>query len=75
MCFLEMEDLLTAQELNTIVDKFDIMFKSSSRRSRVWAAFKATAQHKQLQRFRESLSETKATLTLAMIHQWLVPVC
>jgi head-tail adaptor len=75
MNFLNTRKRLTIQELNAIVDKFDVMFKSSSRRSRVWAAFKATAQSKQVQRFRESLSETKATLTLAMIHQWLVLIC
>lgn len=67
--------VLSEQELSTIVDKFDDMFSSSSRRKRVWAAFKATTQSKQLQRFRESLAETKATLTLAMVHQWLVDVC
>ncbi|KAH8704359.1 hypothetical protein GQ44DRAFT_820019 [Phaeosphaeriaceae sp. PMI808] len=44
----------------------------SSRGKQKWTAFKAATQNKHVQRFRESLSETKSTLTLALVHQCVV---
>jgi hypothetical protein len=52
-----------------IVDKFEIGFQSSSRRKRVRTAFKAAIHSSHVQRFRDSLNETKATLTLALVHE------
>lgn len=53
----------------SIVEKFDVGFQSMSRRRRVWTAFKAATHSKHVQRFRDSLNETKSTLTLAMVHE------
>jgi hypothetical protein len=52
-----------------IVDKFEVGFQSSSRKKRVRTAFKATTHGNHVQRFRDSLNETKATLTLALVHE------
>jgi hypothetical protein len=52
-----------------IVERFDINFQSTSRKKRLWTAFKAATRSKHVQRFRDSLNETKATLTLAMVHE------
>jgi hypothetical protein len=52
-----------------IVTKFEIGFQSSSRKKRVRTAFKAAIHSKHIQRFRDSLNETKATLTLALVHE------
>jgi glutamate synthase domain-containing protein 1 len=52
-----------------IVDNFRIGFQSSSRKKRLRTAFKAAIHSKHVQRFRESLNETKATLTLALVHE------
>jgi hypothetical protein len=57
------------QELMVIVDTFETCFQSSSRKKRARAAFKAAAQSDHIQRFRDSLNETKATLTLALVHE------
>jgi hypothetical protein len=65
--------LLIAKDLMSVVDKFDDGLQSGSRRRRLRTAFKAATHSKYLQRFRESLNETKATLTLAMVHQWYAP--
>lgn len=59
-------------ELNTIVAGFDEGFQSSSRKRRRWAAFKVASHSKHIQKFRDSLSETKSTLTLALVHQCAV---
>jgi hypothetical protein len=56
----------------SIIDKFDEGFQSTSRRRRLRTAFRAATHGKHLQRFREALNETKATLTLAMVHEWSV---
>ncbi|TVY81433.1 hypothetical protein LSUE1_G001778 [Lachnellula suecica] len=61
--------LTKVRELNCIVEEFDLSFRSTSRRERLWSAFKATTKSKQLKRFRESLSETKSTLMLALMYQ------
>lgn len=63
-------DMLTDEDLTAIVEKLDNEFQSASKRKRLRTAFKAATQSKHVQRFRESLNETKATLTLAMVHQW-----
>jgi acyl-CoA reductase-like NAD-dependent aldehyde dehydrogenase len=52
-----------------IIEEFDINFQSSSRKKRLWTAFKVATRSKHVQRFRDSLNETKATLTLAMVHE------
>jgi hypothetical protein len=57
------------QELMMIVDKFEICFQSSSRKKRARAAFKAATHSDHVQKFRDSLNETKATLTLALVHE------
>lgn len=56
----------------SVVEKFDDGFQSGSRRRRLRTAFKAAMHSKHLQRFRESLNDTRATLTLAMVHEWYV---
>jgi hypothetical protein len=53
----------------SIVEKFEVGFQSLSRTKRVWTAFKAATHSQHVQRFRDSLNETKATLTLAMVHE------
>lgn len=60
---------LITQDLTAIVAKFDDGFQSLSRRQRVRTAFKAAIHSKHVQRFRDSLNETKSTLTLAMVHE------
>lgn len=57
------------QDLSLIIEKFDGGFQSHSRRERVRTAFKAAIHGKHVQRFRDSLNDTKSTLTLAMIHE------
>lgn len=52
-----------------IVEKFEVGFRSSSRKKRVRTAFKAAIHGKHVQRFRDSLNETKVTLTLALVHE------
>jgi primosomal protein N'' len=52
-----------------IVDNLRSGFQSSSRKKRLRTAFKAAIHSKHVQRFRESLNETKATLTLALVHE------
>jgi hypothetical protein len=64
--------MLTGKDLTSIVEAFDDGFQSASRRKRFCTAFKAATHNKHVQRFRESLNETKATLTLAMVHEWYV---
>ncbi|KAJ4989675.1 hypothetical protein SVAN01_04892 [Stagonosporopsis vannaccii] len=59
-------------DLTLIVEKFDRGFHSLSRRKRVRAAFKAAIHGKHVQRFRDSLNDTKSTLTLAMIHESII---
>ena len=54
----------------SIVKRFDDGLQSASRRKRLRTAFRAATHSKHLQRFREALNETKATLTLAMVHEW-----
>lgn len=61
---------LTMKALNLIVEKFDDGFRSMSKRRRWCTAFKVAAHSKHIQRFRESLNETRATLTLAIAHEW-----
>ena len=61
--------LLILKDLTLIVEKFDDGFQSLSRRKRVRTAFKAALHSKHVQRFRDSLNDTKATLTLAMVHE------
>jgi hypothetical protein len=51
-----------------IVERFDTNFQSTSRK-RLWTAFKTATRSRHVQRFRDSLNETKATLTLAMVHE------
>lgn len=68
--FFQIPGMLTAQVLAAIVERFDDDFQSGSRRRRLWTAFKAATHNKHVQKFRESLNETKATLTLAMVHEW-----
>lgn len=64
--------LIVSQELLCIVDDLRRGLQSDSRKKRAWAALRATVQSKHIQRFRESLAETKSTLALAMLHQWFV---
>jgi hypothetical protein len=56
----------------SIIETFDDGFQSGSRRRRLRTAFKAATHSTHLQRFRQSLNDTKATLTLAMVHEWSV---
>ncbi|KAF1929931.1 uncharacterized protein M421DRAFT_380930 [Didymella exigua CBS 183.55] len=56
-------------DLMSIIEKFNEGFQSESRRRRLRTSFKAATHSKHLQRFRDSLNETKATLTLAMVHE------
>jgi hypothetical protein len=67
-----MERSLTDQELNAIVEKCEVGFRSTSWKRRKWSAFKTALHSGHVQRFRESLMETKSTLTLALLHQWYV---
>lgn len=62
--------LIVSQELVCIAERLESGLQSNSRKKRAWAALKATTQSKHIQRFRESLTETKSTLALAMLHQW-----
>ena len=57
------------EDLISIVERFDGGFQSLSRRKRVRTAFKAALHSKHIQRFRDSLNDTKSTLTLAMAHE------
>jgi len=57
------------KELNSIVEEFELNFLSTSRKERLWTAFKAVNRGKQLRKFRESLSETKSTLMLSLMYQ------
>ncbi|KAF9700525.1 hypothetical protein EKO04_001240 [Ascochyta lentis] len=59
-------------DLMSIVERFDDGFQSLSRRIRVRTAFKAALHSKHVQRFRDSLNDTKSTLTLAMVHESVV---
>ncbi|KAH3964989.1 hypothetical protein HBI56_149970 [Parastagonospora nodorum] len=59
-------------ELIAIVGKCEAGFKSNSWKQRKWTAFKAAIRSGHIQRFRESLTETKSTLTLALLHQCFV---
>ena len=60
---------LIIQDLTLIVERFDGGLSSLSRRQRVRTAFKAALHSKHIQRFRDSLNDTKSTLTLAMAHE------
>jgi hypothetical protein len=62
--------ILTSKVLTSIVDEFEHEFQSVSRKKRWHTAVKAATHSKHVQRFRESLNETRATLTLAMVHEW-----
>jgi hypothetical protein len=62
--------MLTAKVLTSIVERFDDGFQSVSRKKRMCTAFKAVTHSKHIHKFRESLNETKSTLTLAMVHEW-----
>lgn len=53
----------------SIVETFEIGLHSASRRKRLRTAFKAATHSRHIQRFRETLNDTKATLTLAMVHE------
>jgi hypothetical protein len=53
----------------SIVDTFDDGLHSASRRKRLRTAFKVATHSRHIQRFRETLNDTKATLTLAMVHE------
>ncbi|KAF3034602.1 hypothetical protein E8E12_004361 [Didymella heteroderae] len=59
-------------DLTHIVERFDDGFHSLSRRKRVRTAFKAAIHNKHVQRFRDSLNDTKTTLTLAMVHESVI---
>jgi hypothetical protein len=61
--------ILRIQDLMLIVDNFEVGFQSSSRKKRALAAFKVATHSNNIQRFRESLNETKTTLTLALVHE------
>ncbi|KAH7066716.1 hypothetical protein BKA63DRAFT_126404 [Paraphoma chrysanthemicola] len=56
-------------DLMSIVEAFHHEFQSASRRKRLRTAFKAAIHGKHVARFRESLNDTKATLTLAIVHE------
>jgi hypothetical protein len=52
------------------MNEFDAgLMPSRSRKERLWTAFKFSSKGKHLQRFRESLSDAKQTLSLALMHQ------
>ena len=68
------KQILINQELIAIVGKCEAGFKSNSWKQRKWTAFKAAIRSGHIQRFRESLTETKSTLTLALLHQWFVKI-
>lgn len=53
----------------SIVETFDDGLHSTSRRKRLRTAFKTATHSRHIQRFRETLNDTKATLTLAMVHE------
>ncbi|RYP86781.1 hypothetical protein DL770_004852 [Monosporascus sp. CRB-9-2] len=58
------------QELEAIMHDFDAgLMPLKSKKERLWTALKFTGKAKQFQKFRESLSHTKQTLSLALIHQ------
>ncbi|KAF3006764.1 hypothetical protein E8E13_010062 [Curvularia kusanoi] len=56
-------------DLMSIVEIFHDGLHSDSRKKRLRTAFRAATHGKQLQRFRETLNDTKATLTLAMVSE------
>ncbi|KAL5117772.1 hypothetical protein ACEQ8H_004382 [Pleosporales sp. CAS-2024a] len=56
--------------LSSIVKKLENGFQSGSRKKRWCTAFKAATHSKHVEKFRKSLNETIATLTLAMVHEW-----
>jgi len=66
--------MLMNQELTIIVAKREAGFKSNSWKKRKRTAFMAAIRSGHVQRFRESLTETKSTLTLALLHQWFVKI-
>ncbi|KAM7210787.1 hypothetical protein V8F06_013834 [Rhypophila decipiens] len=57
------------QPLHTMVANLERSFNSSSRRDRLWGAIRASSASRRLAHFRESLNDTKGTLTLGMICQ------
>jgi hypothetical protein len=62
--------MLTWKVLISIVEGFDDGFRSLSRKKRWHTAVKAATHSKHVRKFRESLNETRASLTLAMVHEW-----
>jgi hypothetical protein len=51
--------------LVAVVKDIEPGFRASSRRKRAWSSFKAALKEGKLNKFRESLAETKLTLVLA----------
>ncbi|PVH68362.1 hypothetical protein DL98DRAFT_631493 [Cadophora sp. DSE1049] len=61
--------------LISIVRELEPNFSSNSRRVRMWGAFRAVRKKQKLQRFRDSLQETKTTLVLALMpHSQMPPI-
>ncbi|EPE27940.1 Ankyrin repeat-containing protein [Glarea lozoyensis ATCC 20868] len=64
---------MKVQLLQSIVREFEPNFGSNSRRVRMWSAFRAVRKKQKLQRFRDSLQETKTTLLITLMPHFQMP--